>query len=219
MSIVTNIPTLDDYRSADRSGKSNMRTMAETAMRDITDAMMAANMRGDDVPADGWATYAEWRDALAAWKESSKRSVVETDYAELARVRVATLRRAADMIESGAVRPSDIPDGIELAFDSDDVAVDDVRAIKIASESVARGSYNAIRGDDGALAFIVDMLEIGRFYSATEIAHIIEKNVPAYAGRKCSVGAVTNALVAGDRDSIEFVPAAGTNGNGGIRTV
>jgi hypothetical protein len=202
MSIVTNIPTVDDYRNATRGEKSTMRTMATNAMMDAVGAL--------DMDA-----ASAWRDALAAWKESNERSTVSTDWNALASVRVANLRRAADMIEMGATRPNGMPDEIELTFDSTVVA-DDAIATRIASEPINRSEKSDLRGS--IAEFVVSHMTVGTFYTCTEIAHMVGSHAPAYADRRVSGGAVRNALESNKIPNVVFVPSTSDNVNGCRRT-
>jgi hypothetical protein len=216
MSINTTIPTASDYRDADRAGKAKIRSDIAANMRRIMDGIADGSIENES----GFAEYALWRAAESVCIGSNTRTVVVPDYNALASVRVATLRRAADMIEMGATRPNGLDDEIELVFDSSAVA-DESAATAIASEPIVRGSYNALGGDDGAIAeFAVPMMTVGVFYTSTEIAHMVEKSSPAYADRRCSPGAVTNALASEKSPvpNVTYVPRTDTTRHGGIRT-
>lgn len=194
----TTIPSVDDYRSADRSGKSNMRSMARNAIDAAVDAL-------------DLETATAWRNAMRAWSESNTRSTVERDYGSAVADRIATFHAAIVALRDGMVRPSDVPDEIELSFDSDGTA-DVASAVAMASAPLFRSTKSDMRG---AIAeSVMDRMTPGAFYTMTEIAHLVEKYAPAYADRRASVGAVTNAI----RNGIDGI-TYGHNGtaSGGTR--
>jgi hypothetical protein len=184
--MTVSIPSATDYRDANRSEKSNMRSMMAATMRAIMDGIMDGTIPNDD----GFARYAEWRDAESAWK-SNTRSTVVRDYNGAVCDRIATLTAAIVALRDGIVTPSDVPDGTELTFDSHGSA-DMASAVAIASAPLFRSTKSDMHG--AITESVVDHMTPGVFYTATEIAHMVEKYAPAYTGRVASVGAVTNAI-------------------------
>jgi hypothetical protein len=191
------MPSVDDYRSADRAGKSNMRSAATGAMMACIDAL--------DI--DGASVI---RSRMTEWTESNTRSTVDIDWNAIASVRVATLRAAADAIVNGTIVPNGTPDGFVLTFDSSATADDDAVA-RIASESITRSTKRPLRSV--ITDTVVPMMTVGEFYTVADVAHMIEKSVDIYA-TGVSHGAVRNALESNKVPNVRFVPATATTVNG-----
>ncbi len=204
MSTIT-IPSVDAYRAATKSEKSNMRSAAN---RDMLAAIDSIGSGADPVAA--MATVTAIRSMMAAWTESNTRSTDPIDWSAIASVRIATLRAAADMIESGAVRPNGIPAEIELSFDSA-ASADIDRARRIASDPVRTHEKSDMRS---AVASVVDMMVENSFYSVADVANMIASNLDAYDGRTVSHGAVRNVLESNKVSGITFVPSSASNVNG-----
>ncbi len=205
MSTIT-IPSVDAYRAATKSEKSNMRSAAN---RDMLAAIDSIGSGADPVAA--MATVTAIRSMMAAWTESNTRSTDPIDWSAIASVRIATLRAAADMIESGAVRPNGIPAEIELSFDSA-ASADIDRARRIASDPVRTHEKSDMRS---AVASVVESNMVsGEFYTVADVANMIASNVDAYDGRTVSHGAVRNVLESNKVSGITFVPSSASNVNG-----
>ncbi len=200
MSNIYTVPTVADYVAADRAGKSNMRATASAAMLAAIDRM--------DIDAASVI-----RTRMTEWTESNTRSTVVVDYVALVADRVATLRAAADMIESGAVRPSGIAD--DVTIDASVVGTVDVdRASRIAGESIKRSEKSDMRG---AIASIVDGMTVGTFYTVADVASMVG-TTSDYVGRTVSHGAVRNALESNKVPNVVFVPSTSSSVNGCRRT-
>lgn len=128
------LPDVAAYVAADRSGKSNIRSTVESAMRDaIAAGDLPAAMAAD-------ARLRAYADAVA-----SSRTAPAPDYAARIAVRIVTLRDAADALASGAIVPDGIPtdaiptpDAIAAAIES--ATVDTTDRDRIARRSVGRSA-------------------------------------------------------------------------------
>lgn len=125
--IVASIPTQAAYVAADRAGKAAIRSdvaaIVQAAIRPggygLPVAMAAQAALDAYAPAASAAPAFDWSDAIA--------------------VRVATLRLAADLLESGHVRPTDAPtDGIALGVGL--ITPDAIAAEGIAADAIRRAS-------------------------------------------------------------------------------
>ena len=198
------MPSVTDYRAASKSEKANMRSVATGAMMAAIDSIAT----GTD-PVDAMATVTAIRTMMAAWTESNTRSNTVVDYSNLVSIRVATLRMAADMIESGTIVPNGVPDGTELTFDST-VDGDATVAARIAGDAVRRSEKSDMRSTIASI--VPDMIE-NQFYSVADVANMVA-GTDTYAGRTVSHGAVRNALESNKIPNVTFVPATSDNVNG-----
>ena len=189
-SIVT-YASVDAYQAATVADKARLRAKAEAGIKAAIDAL--------DMEAAALAKAA--LDAYLASGASTKAAPI--DYAALVAQRVADLRHAADLIESGLVRPTGVPDEADLARTVEGpIQADTEAATKLASASVARSS---VRSDiKAAIIEAFADLEAGAFLSSQEIAN--KQGLPSSG----AVSARHEAWNEKQADSgIVAVPAAG----------
>jgi hypothetical protein len=143
---------------------------------------------------------------IVAGLAPAKPEKAPVDYRQLVADRVATLRAAAEALESGLVRPAGVPDEVDLA-DLPEGKSDDETATKLAKSRIVRG-YNSIQA---AVDRAFDGAESGTFLTCTEIA-----NRGATEDYRPSPGAVAART---DWDTLEttlegVTPVNGDNGRG-----
>lgn len=149
----TTYATAADYAAATVAAKARMRADATAAMHAAIDAL---DLTG----------AAAARDAMKAWVAAPS-AVATIDYALTVAQRVANLRAAADLLESGSVRPSGI--AADCARFIGPVAPDAAAAAAIASAKVTR---SAKRNDiEAAIEAAFADLPSGSFLSCTQIAN------------------------------------------------
>lgn len=189
--IITYAP-VEAYLAATVADKARLRAKAEAGIKAAVDTLdMAA------------ATVAKAAlDAYLASGATTKAAPV--DYAALVAQRVADLRHAADLIESGLVRPSGVPDEADLTRTVEGpIQADTEAATKLASAKVAR---SATRNDiQAAIIEAFEGLDSGDFLTCQEIAN--KQGLP-------SSGAVAARHEGWDVEGILAVPASGDRAKG-----
>lgn len=145
MSTIT-LPTVSEYRAADVAGKAAFRTI-------VTKAMMQAI---EDLDLD---TAKATKSLLEEFVTKTSTPKAEVDWSQVAADRVATLRMAAALIESGMVDPSGFPeDWASSNEDGDRIELpngtpDEELARKLASAKVTKSSDRADVGAGIEAAF------------------------------------------------------------------
>ena len=150
--------SVDAYQAATVADKARLRAVAEADIKKAVDnldlaAATAAKAALDAYLASGTSTQA-----------------APIDYAALVAQRVANLRHAADLIESGLVRPTGLPDEADLTRTVEGpILPDEAAATKLAEASVAR---TTVRSDiKAAIIEAFSDLEKGAFLTSQEIAN------------------------------------------------
>ena len=177
-----------DYRAASVADKARLRATATADLHAAVDAL--------DMDA---ATAA--RDAIKSWTDAVASAPVVVDYAAILSARVATLRAAADMIESGTVVPDGIPAGTTMAAGPSPADVD--AATRIASAKITRSRVRNNIADAIVDAF-TDM-PAGSFMSCTDVAN--KMGLP-------SAGAVAARHDSWEHDTIVAVDATADRARG-----
>ncbi len=199
------IPSAADYASADRAGKAAIRTSVTKVMEAAIDAL--------DMDVAKAA-----RDALRSYTSSAPEKA-EIDYIGLVAQKVANLRMAANLLETGTVRPSDVPADTDLSAVRSRVNGDLTAATPITGTSAdtdvasAMASAKIARStkqhdwDAIIIAYFADA-PVGTWASCNTIA----KSVDASA----SVGAVAAASTRFEtpRDGVVFTPKSAERANG-----
>lgn len=116
--------TATEYAALDKSGKARAR-------KSVDDRMRSAIRRGDLSFAQ---ECSEWLDNM---KSATKRTAEPVDYRQLVADRIATLRHAADLLESRLVRPDTMPEAVDLS-DLPEGAIDTESARTIARTKISR---------------------------------------------------------------------------------
>jgi hypothetical protein len=123
------------YVAADRSGRATIRAALTAHVVTLAAAL----------DTDGAARAATLINVLSdAGSAASGSTSTPVDYVALVARRVATLRRAADMLETGTVTPHGVPDGTDLTSVADavsrlsDADTDDDAASALAAQRVSR---------------------------------------------------------------------------------
>jgi hypothetical protein len=146
---------LSSYQAATPGDKTRTRTALNSA---LVDAMTSGSM-------DLGATIAQ---AIRTVTESgpAAKAPVEVDYRTLLSGRIANLRAAADLLESGHVRPEGFPVGVEVA-DLPVVEFDTEVSSKIASAKISRVTMrNSI---EAVIERAFDGLQSGDFLTVAQI--------------------------------------------------
>jgi hypothetical protein len=206
--IVASIPTPADYMAADRAGKAAIRT----AVTAIVQAAIRPNGAGLAVAMTAQA-------ALDAYAPAAT-SAPTVDYADRIAVRIATFRLAADLLESGAVMPTDLPDDVAIALGRGLITPDVAAACTMAADRIAptkRRDLNALLvtaterlqadGHTGYQPVIV---------FRNTVAAIVAENGDT-DGYRPSGGAVEDAFKAGVV-GVHYAPSTGARRAGGIVT-
>lgn len=151
--LTPNESTVAKYRAGSRSVKMTIRSLVQNAMND-------AVMRGDIIAAN------QHRVTLAACTTTTEKTA--PNYGDILARRVATLRYAADLIESGAVIPDGMPDDVACGVVSGDTFVAVVAdANAMASAKITRSARHDI---DGVFDRAFDGMPSGSFLTVAEIA-------------------------------------------------
>lgn len=162
--VTANLISAADYAAASIADKAAARAAADAAVRD---ALKAGDLAGAQAAMALRESYAP----AAAPK-------VEVNYGQLVAVRVASLRRAADLIESGQVRPAGVPDDADLTPEPlsavETATVADL-AQTMAAHKVARSVPTGPRSNVGAaIESWAASVEPGTFGSAGDIARAMD---------------------------------------------
>ena len=183
--------TPDAYRAASVAEKARLRADATTRLNDAVDAL--------DMDAARAA-----RDAIKSWTDAVASAPVVVDYAAILSVRVATLRAAADAIESGRVVPDGIPAGTSVAvgpFMPDADAADRIAGAKVTRSRVRNNIADAIEQ-----AF--EDADAGTFMSCASIAN--KMGLP-------SAGAVAARHDGWESDTVDAVDATADRAKGYVK--
>ena len=180
--------TPDTYRAATVAEKARLRADATTRLNDAVDAL--------DMDAARAA-----RDAIKSWTDAVASAPVVVDYAAILSVRVATLRAAADAIESGRIVPAGVPAGTSVAVGP--FMADDDAAARIAGAKITRSTVRNNIADAIEQAF--EDADAGTFMSCATIAK--KMGLP-------SAGAVAARHDDWDHDTIRAVDATADRAKG-----
>jgi len=191
----TDQPTVEsvvaDYRAADRKG--------QAAIRKTWNETMALAIDNGNLDAARFA-----RTVLTSLVAAPKPSSEPTDYRALVAAKIANLRLAADLLESGSVRPDGVPDDADLTDTEEHplptVEADTEIATKIASAKISK---SADRRDVGAyIARAFESVPVGTYLSASAI-----RSAGAVEGDdyRPSTGAITARLFADGGCTVEGV--------------
>lgn len=191
MKQTTTYAPVEAYLAATVADKARLRAKAEAGIKAAIDNL--------DLEAAAAA-----KAALDAYLASgATKAAAPTDYAALVAQRVANLRHAADLIESGLVRPTGVPEEADLTRTVEGpIQADTEAATKLAEASVARSS---VRSDiQAAIVEAFADLPSGSFLTSQQIAN--KQGLP-------SSGAVSARHEAWNEKQaatgIKAVPAAG----------
>lgn len=161
-SVAVVLPTVEAYRSADVAGKARIRAEVDSIMKQAIH--------------DGDLALAQSAMSLSANLTAKSPTVAAPiDWSQVAADRIATLRLAADLIESGVVDPIGFPEGWVSSNESGDgidlpegVADRDL-ADKLASAKLTKSSD---RSDIGAaIGSAFADVESGTFLTVAQIAN------------------------------------------------
>jgi hypothetical protein len=156
---------ITNYATADAAGKRAIRAALKSHMK----ACMAAN----DL------TAFEWHTAINALPSKVSLDKPAVDYGTELAVRIATLRAAADLLESGAVTPEGMPaDTMPQAVEASWSAVRE-SANRLASAKITRSTDRNSIGD--VIARAIEGQESGTFLSVADVRRMgaIEGYVPS----------------------------------------
>jgi hypothetical protein len=187
-------PSAETYASLDQSGKASARA-------DVAKARDAAIRNGDLATA---TSAIVWLDTM---KSTSTRPAVEVNWSARVADRIVTLRYAADLLESGLVRPANVPesaavvlvDGLEGRTEG---TADLASAVSLAS---ARAGRAGKRGD--IAEHILEVLEEAGAEVNLTVHQIANKVTSAYPDVRPSDGAVAARLFGKNGCTVEGVTA------------
>lgn len=191
------IPTADAYAAADQSGKAKIRSDVDKIMKSALRAV------ADDA---GWVAVAVAAAAALASYGPSTAPAVTVDWSAKIAGRVATLRYAADLLESGAVRPANVPDSFtyEVPDESDWSAVDRSAAVTLAGARVGRSGRRGNVADH--ITEVLSEAGVGVRLTVSMIANKITEAYPA-DGPRPSDGAVAARLFGKSGCTVDGVEA------------
>ena len=193
-STITYAP-VEAYQAATVADKARLRAKAEAGIKAAIDTL--------DMEAAALA-----KKALDAYLASgATKASAPIDYAALVAQRVADLRHAADLIESGLVRPVGVPEEADLSRTVEGpIQADTEAATKLASAKLARSTE---RHDiAGAIVEAFEGLDKGTFLTCQEIAN--KQGLP-------SSGAVAARHEGWDKAGVTAVPATADRAKGYVK--
>ncbi len=143
------------YNQADKAEKAKIRATLSAQMR-------SAIMAGDLQLAQAIMT------AQNECKGNNNEPKAEVDFADVLAARIATLRAAADALESGKLVPAGFPDG--FVFDGRTGSADEETASKIATTKVTRTRSGERHSIEEVIERAFEGLESGATLKVSEIA-------------------------------------------------
>jgi hypothetical protein len=178
-----------NYADADRKGKAAIRAFIDKARETAEDA------RSDAIDADDLETAKTYTLTVKAAKAAYDACVTKTDldrtpvnWGERVANRAATLRRAAELVETGQFG---LPDDVTVETDNlPEGVIDDELARKVAGRSLGSSGTKGPKHDTKA-HIVQSVTEAGEWQSVAQIAKF---RSDAYGDDKAGNGAITAAL-------------------------